>query len=372
MATMEGWSIPRDLIISEILLRLPVTSLVRFRSVCKAWYFETSKRRFIELHRERAQPNICRLNFSCVDDDDTSPIKIERLTGDRYLPYCRYRLPWLQDHGIGPLRNTETPQKFPWSVPKRYLITSSRHLIVLEYKYGYIVSNPAMQQLLYLPPAGTGWNCIGFGFVSSVGKYKVVSVNIDDVGICNVFTVGMDKSWRKGKPPPFPICPSVHMPCLNGNLHMMSSDFIHFEDSMHEIWRVLVFNLEEEEWSVIELPDDVQNTYDISLQLSEIRGLLYFMCCSKKRVIDVWVMRDYGTKVWYKEFVIDGRSLGAVKGRLPYGFPIEVMNDGRMFVEMDDGRWFYYDPRDGSFELAGFEGPLNTIYAENLVPVLGF
>nr|TKW41390.1 hypothetical protein SEVIR_1G311800v2 [Setaria viridis] len=292
---MEGASIPEDLIIEKILPWLPAKSLVRFRSVCKAWNYEIPTRHFIELHRERSRPKID-------------------------------LMPWMQGYRF---------------------VASSRHLIVLGYRNGYLLSNPATKDILHLPPAS--W----YKALSSLGKYKLLSVSFGtgDTCTCDVFTVGIDDSWRTCKSPPFPVSTSHSMPYLNGNLHMLSLGSIDFSGFKDEIWRVL-------------LPKE--------FELREIRGFLCFVCCIPGRTVDVWMMRDYANGVWSKYLVIDGTHLGIKKGL--YGFPLEVMSDGRIFIEMDDGRWFYFDPKDGSFQLVGHpgRGARNAVYAENLVPILGF
>ncbi|XP_062220191.1 F-box protein At3g07870-like [Phragmites australis] len=348
MATVEGWNIPEDLITSEILTWLPVKSLRRFQSVCKAWHSEISNRHFIELHRERSQPNICKLVGSCTGD-----IKIERLTEEGDLQQY-YMLPWVDDRG---------------------LVTSSRHLIVLSYEYGYLLSNPAMRDIFYIPH--DPWDeadihLTGFGFVSSLGKYKVVSIILGSEDICEVFTVGIDNSWRKGKSPRFRISASFHMPYLNGNLHMLSSECTFFEESKDGDGRALLFNLEEEAWSVMALPD-VQKMDSMAFELREMRGSLCFICRNPEKRIDLWMLRDYASNVWSKDFVIDVTHLQVINSNwLLFGFPLEVMTDGRIFLEMEDDHWLYYDPQNGSFQLVGHKGVSNTVYSENLVPILGF
>ncbi|CAN6233608.1 unnamed protein product [Urochloa humidicola] len=267
----------------------------------------------------------------------------------------------------------------PWLQDYR-LVASSRHLIVLSHMTGYLLSNPATEELLHLPPAS--WykarhpyrHCTGFGFVPSLGKYKLLSITFgpQDTQICEVFTVGVDDSWRRGKSPPFRVTKTKYhssMPCLNGNLHMLSLGSIDFAGSMDENWRVLLFDLDEETWSAKALPV-VEKIGGTTLELREMRGFLCFVCCIPGRTIDVWMMRDYASSVWSKDFVIDGTHLEIRKGLC--GFPLEVMSDGRIFIETTGGGWLYYDPKDGSFQLSGHQGFPNVVYAENLVPILGF
>jgi hypothetical protein len=93
--------IPEDLFYSEILMRLPVKSFLRFRCVCKGWCFAISNRMLIESDRQHSQSKL-------------------------HL----FRLPPLRHFGI---------------------TISSHDLIVLIYNDGHKLSNPAMQDIVYLP-----------------------------------------------------------------------------------------------------------------------------------------------------------------------------------------------------------------------------
>ena len=114
------------------------------------------------------------------------------------------------------------------------------------------------------------------------------------------------------------------------------------------------------------------------VQLRETQALLSFSCRVPDKKIEIWMLRDYASKVWSKDFVIDvtllGGSTNSVVSML-FGFPLKVMTDGRILLQMNRrncDRWFYFDPRDGSTQLADQKGWSTAIYAENLVPILGF
>jgi len=93
------------------------------------------------------------------------------------------------------------------------------------------------------------------------------------------------------------------------------------------------------------------------------------------------MLRDYEKKVWSKDFVIDMTLTRAMRNGVNfhiiayYGlFPLDFMADGRILLEMDNAmyeRWFY-DPKDGSVQLAHRHGRHTILYAESLVPVSGF
>jgi hypothetical protein len=132
MATMEGWNIPYDLIFNEILIRLPLKSLLRFRCVCKAWQCAISNRHLIESHRHhsRSKVHIMRGVYNIRDGGVSIIINIGCLNEEGQLQYY-FRLPALKHFAH---------------------INSSRDLIVLIYVDGYILSNPVINARLSLSP----------------------------------------------------------------------------------------------------------------------------------------------------------------------------------------------------------------------------
>ncbi|CAM0948847.1 unnamed protein product [Alopecurus aequalis] len=361
---MKDQSIPEELIINEILPRLPVKSLLRFRSVCKAWHSTISSRYFIESHRRYKQSKVHVVHCS-NNIQDTCSINIDRLSEGRNLQHY-YRVPRLRVNDI---------------------INSSHDLVVLGHKDGYLLSNPAMQESLNLPHPPSWVDAIfpvvGFGFVLSLGKYKMVNITsgIGTQDTCEVLSVGMDISWRIGKTPPSSIYPFGHTPYLHGNLHMLT-----WRNDEDQNSKILLFNLEKELWAMLKLPEHPIipqcSIYQDYTGLREIQSLLCFTCCIPNKSIDVWMLRDYENKVWSKDFVID-MTLPRVmpdgfKFRITelYGwFPLNVMADGTILLHIEsamDDRWVYYDPQDGSIQLADHKGRHTTLYAESLVPISGF
>ncbi|KQK01495.1 F-box/LRR-repeat protein At2g43260 isoform X2 [Brachypodium distachyon] len=357
---MKCRSIPDDLIINEILILLPVKSLLRCRCVCKAWHSAISSRHLIELHRQQSQSKVHLLHGSYDIPHGVNSINIERLTEEDKLEDY-YRLPLLENF---------------------VMINSCRDLICLAYDDGYLLSNPATRELVYVPHAS--WDLddthfTGFGFVSSLGKYKVISITLGTPDTCEVFTVGLDCSWWKAESPPCPaFTVSGRTSYVNGNLHMLS------QDSFDENGKLLLFNLEKEAWSVKPLPD-WPSEFDWPIELREMQGLLCFICCIPDNRIDIWILRDYANNVWSKGFVIDVTQVVGMPDEMDFGlgphyfgwFPLEVMTDGRILLQkdaIDDDRWFYYDPWDGSIQLADQTGMFHRTlrYGENLVPILGF
>uniref|UniRef100_A0ACD5YEP1 Uncharacterized protein n=1 Tax=Avena sativa TaxID=4498 RepID=A0ACD5YEP1_AVESA len=326
MDRMKDQHILEELLVNEILPRLPVKSLLRFKSVCKAWHSTISNRDFIESHRHHSLSEVHVLHFlEDIPPHGIGSINVERLTQEGQLQHY-YRLPQLQNND---------------------LINSCHGLVVIHYKdYGYLLSNPAIQESVYLPHPPS-WSddlleVVGVGFVSSLGKYKVVHITCDSQteDTCEVFTVGMDNSWRIGKTPPSSIYKFGHTPYVNGNLHKLT------ESDKDVNTKILVFSLEKETWIVMTLPDHPRipqaGIYCWHIELTEIKGLLCFICCIQNKSIDIWMLRDYGNKFWSKDFVIDMTLPRAMPDGLSfqisdnYGyFPLNVTSDGRILLQMN-------------------------------------
>uniref|UniRef100_A0A0D9VKJ6 F-box domain-containing protein n=2 Tax=Leersia perrieri TaxID=77586 RepID=A0A0D9VKJ6_9ORYZ len=351
---MVAPNIPEDVVMHKILVLLPVKVLMRFRCVCKSWCATISSRHFAEIDKCHSQSSLY-----CIFDDHNIPpgsssINIQHLNGESYCS-----LKWLEDC---------------------FVINSSPDLIVLGHKGGYKLLNPALQQCVNIPPSSWQNETIhlsGFGFLANLGKYKMLSMLVGGANedSCEVFTVGNDNLWRVATPPPFPVSVSDHMPFIKEKLHMLALD-LKGEDS-----KLLAFDLLEENWLTMDLPLKPHGHLNEVYEIRDLQGFVCFICCTPSNTIDVWMLMDHADSVWSKYLAIDAESFARIlKGQFIiddmmhaglYGFPIEPTKKGKIFLELDDGRWFCYDPRDQSIQVADHKGIL-TSYAENLVPVFGF
>uniref|UniRef100_A0A0D9VKJ8 F-box domain-containing protein n=1 Tax=Leersia perrieri TaxID=77586 RepID=A0A0D9VKJ8_9ORYZ len=313
---MVAPNIPEDVVMHKILVLLPVKVLMRFRCVCKSWCATISSRHFAEIDKCHSQSSL----------------------------YCIF-----DDHNIPP-----------------------------GHKGGYKLLNPALQQCVNIPPSSWQNETIhlsGFGFLANLGKYKMLSMLVGGANedSCEVFTVGNDNLWRVATPPPFPVSVSDHMPFIKEKLHMLALD-LKGEDS-----KLLAFDLLEENWLTMDLPLKPHGHLNEVYEIRDLQGFVCFICCTPSNTIDVWMLMDHADSVWSKYLAIDAESFARIlKGQFIiddmmhaglYGFPIEPTKKGKIFLELDDGRWFCYDPRDQSIQVADHKGIL-TSYAENLVPAM--
>ncbi|XP_043694491.1 F-box protein At5g65850-like [Telopea speciosissima] len=275
-------------IISEILSRLPIESLMRFKSVCKSWFSLIKDQSFVELQFERSKKNQPHSSLILFNN---------------YGPSDKKKL-FLVDPEVTDKDKEDKDEKHIWK---------ARDIMLLEYEwkyerdpkekklnfkifgscngllcmvsrlgygccisiYGIFICNPITKDCLMLPvPTGFLINCyvIGFG-VDSTGKYKVLRIfftkKCDDYAVmnCEIITLG-ESSWRKVEEEfPYtytPQCEQDEMVFMNGALYTIimptSSQLQPF---------ILVFDLHDEKFytiqiqapSIVELP----RYYNLSL-----------------------------------------------------------------------------------------------------------
>lgn len=213
--TMEGDlpSLPEDLLIDEILARLPVKSLLRFKCVCKNWYNLIESPSFIRNHFRNPKNHTCLLvchhtrpiipdsesnfdtDFYSVSDSDShdysepeNPLALA-IFCDETLEVC----PPLHEDII------DFIQRIP-DLHQIHIIGPIDGLFLLHTGFNgkndrLAVWNPATEEFRLLPGPNfrfpmsyTRWNVFGFGFDPLREVYKVVWIPI--------FWPNIIHSWR--------------------------------------------------------------------------------------------------------------------------------------------------------------------------------
>lgn len=313
---MSNMDIP-ILVIMEILLRLPIKSLVRVRYVCKTWYNIISDPYFTRMHLARAP---------------TASLVIQTLLS--YNPGC-YSKFYMLEHAewdtrghslFAPLK--KLPQKFYLLGQNMILLTSCNGLLCLSAvrhkKEVTCVCNIATGEYMTLPGAKTKddrfWQTIrGFGYSPKTNQYKLIAELALDKGFrrpdfnpaprVEVYTLGAD-SWRIIGDAPYSFVGPYFGTFLNGALHCLIQP-IDITDSTSTF--ICRFDIEKEEFQPFPGPpiQDLGPNWEIEhIHLGASGGFLYL--CENyptSSSVDIWVMKDYGNKQsWMKEFVISNTS----------------------------------------------------------------
>lgn len=273
-------------IIREILRRLPVKALLRFRSVSRSWRSLIDSKQFIQHHLHhslRSNSNITLLvdssRFCYVDLDSFKQLQV----GD-------------------------TPIE-PYSV-----IGSCHGLVLLVPKSGDIVLwNPAIRKLRKLAPQPPipdrffrfeyAQTIFALGYDSNHDDYKVVRVSqaaTDGDGDsfsteASIYSLTAN-SWKKAKDFPYllPIHTSRWGVYLNGALHTVA------KPRGKPKVMIMAFDLGKEEHYELPLPE-TRGLNRGSASVEVMGGCLAAVVPGKKKSTEIWLMKEYGVKQsWMK------------------------------------------------------------------------
>ncbi|KAK3144971.1 hypothetical protein QOZ80_4AG0320550 [Eleusine coracana subsp. coracana] len=393
-------TIPDDLLISEIFLRLPVDSLVRVKCVCRSWRAAVEDpafvRRHLDLSRARTPPSLLVIpSADDPDDHDASEsstagvISIHRLVLDR-------------------ARNDDTDvalvlERKASTTNGIFHPTHCDGLVALATPTGQVfVCNPATREFVAVPP-GTGSKIDATAAVAIIGhdtwrdKYVVARYfyrrydQFEDViaGLRwldydighEIFTLGSGEcSWTPTPDPPLAVGPASPV-CTREAVYWCTEE-------RYGPNALLRFGLRDRAFHVVSCPEGTSFRYG-GYNLTELDGnkLCYVDANYKTNHFDFWVADDDGSRL--QEWALRCRVDFDLFGRPGVGedalFPVAVARD-EMILAADYKELYRYDAPAGKSvnqfvdleeELPG-ERPDGTPcllryhvvpYVESLVPV---
>jgi F-box interacting protein len=256
-----------SLISFDILSRIPVKSLCRFRCVSKELYALIADPWFLAAHKSRTEPLLIvgsrQDNSLRLIDMDGSVVKVIGDVGSVCELICTSRdnLACVMTH-TGDVKVID--------------LANGEVLVTLQWKDGL-------------------W---GFGHTIPSNVYKVVYINGDTY---EILTVGDSAGWRKMQLPPTSNISYCTIPVVvNGVLHLMLT-------SQFDGNSVLSFNLANEEWNKgIKCPPSV----DLQKCDPELRELNNSLCMVQPvfqgydRWTDIWLLTNPDKSTWVKIYAI--------------------------------------------------------------------
>ncbi|KAK7848032.1 F-box/kelch-repeat protein At3g06240 [Quercus suber] len=285
----EGMSnLPRELIV-DILSRLPVKSLCRFKCVSKPWRTLISHPDFVKTHLHRAQFKRLILasadSLYSVDHETSYENDVVAVALDNF-----------------PLDQNDD-QFYPIAI-----ISSCNGLLCLNLQPDtFFVFNPATHESARIPDAPTPYEfdhnilAYGFGYAPSIDDYKLVkAVNAPLVAVFSLKTVAwkLVEGFHYEKPTtevwegPLPY--GTH---LNGALHWVFKLRGGYECV------IAAFDLETETFREMPVPANSVSGFSTGF----LKGCLCLMDLDfGLRRRDIWVMKEYGVeKSWTRILVVD-------------------------------------------------------------------
>ncbi|KAL6216402.1 hypothetical protein ACLB2K_009625 [Fragaria x ananassa] len=259
--------LPQEIIESKILTRLPVKSLIRFTSVSKRW-------RSVILYN----PKFAKSQFELASKQKsiTHRILVSNSKGSPELKCLDMESPWFGQSSSSSCRKVCIP--FEQQPPREcYLLGSCNGLVfVASEDSRFYIWNPStkffkkLPHLVYSSDEGAVLDYYGAGYMSATDNYK-----------------GM---------------------LSNEALHWLHD----YGDSRIDL---VAFDLDKEEFSILQLPDlDTDGTSWYRCLLGVVGGCLcvssYMDEAIASESVDFWVMREYGVcDSWTKLFNLDFSNL---------------------------------------------------------------
>ncbi|KAK4396511.1 putative F-box protein [Sesamum angolense] len=281
-------SLPHDLII-EVLSRVPPKSLSRFRCVSKQWYLLlTHDHEFIVRHSKWSKKNPLLLTRRYILDENCETSKTKatvELTSVNLDGNVTDKFKIVIDGLI---------QTF----------ISCGPLSLICCNYSLYLCNPSFHELVRVPYRSRIFlQNVGIGYIPSSSEYKIVHLfeapRLGDRNmVCEVLTFTHTGkisfgSWRGCRDCPWSACTEKSPLCVHGNIYWARS-------SGRKERSILSFDLEKEDFSIINYPSCDFKTYSF-LEFTGIKESLFVVGCSAETsTMDVWLL-DKDEKSWVLE-----------------------------------------------------------------------
>ncbi|KAI4353040.1 hypothetical protein L6164_002018 [Bauhinia variegata] len=280
-------NIPEELIV-EILLRLPVKSLLRFRCVSKSWLSLISNPEFAKMHFQLASNHTHKLLYIAASHAKSIDLQA----------------PFYDDSAVANLN-------FPFNSPAHNvaIMGSCRGFLLLKEETNLLLWNPSngAQRQVPCTPIVSKTNVapflFGFGYDPSTDEYLVLLGSYDPnaTSLINHFELFSMKTntWRIN-------IMGTEFPYVNPNdepvAGLFLNDAIHWLASRRDEWVgvILAFDFTKRNLIEVPMPDNVHFAF---CDLRLLGGCLSLSITGIDSV-EIWVMKEYGVKPSWTKYII--------------------------------------------------------------------
>ncbi|KAL7109504.1 hypothetical protein ACP275_06G179300 [Erythranthe tilingii] len=343
-------------IIEQILLNLPVRSLLKFTSVSKSWRSLISSNRFIEAH----------LEFSRKDPNFTHYRTISTLPPPRNgVNHCS--LPSLFNGNGHATDAVDVDFPFDFSDKSVRVMGSCNGLVCIVTHEAHLLMNTIICAFKY-----------GFGFDESTRDYKVLLVCCvfrRDSSRCETMVKVYSLSTNSWKRIEFVVEDShgidVSGIFVSGKLHWCKI----IKPEPNSTFDIDSFDLGSEVWgNVAQPPSCVETGFYVSQSLGVVDGCLCVFYNHPGIGVDVWVMKEYGvSESWAKIVTVPDIHLPLMSNPSIHKPSLCVGPKGRILFVFGS-IVLIYNPSNNKFtcpDVKKFGGFLRShVYYESLVPLV--
>lgn len=325
-------------VIIEILLRLPVKSLCRFKCVCKLWQFLISHPKFARRH----------VNLTNIDKEIEHRRRKLILNSRSLSSLCYVEYEAMTSNHVTALELDL--QMIKSGLDEVKLIGSFNGLLCISVEPERIfLINPAIKEVKKIPNFHDGLRrhrlapisrpCIyGFGYDHSLDDYKVVK--IVDESVVYVYSLKTD-TWRRAQNFPYKSFNSDPGIPLNGAVHWVFGRGKHSIEPLPWPGVIVAFYFTEGKLREVPLPSEA--AADSFTTVGVLGGCLCWLTrgtgTTATKRYDFWVMSEYGAKESWTKVAINIPFLCL----RPLSF---LKNDEALFDI--DGKLVLYNPREGT------------------------
>ncbi|KAK6156411.1 hypothetical protein DH2020_010659 [Rehmannia glutinosa] len=267
-------------IIEEILSRLPVKSLLKFRCVSKSWRSLIGSKRFIKTHLQNSTNNASfthhRIVFLDSYPQTLRHASLRSLLNEPVIDTLAFDYPM-----------------YTLDDPIRLVGCCDGLISILMGQRQFFLWNPSTRTYKALPDVDEGFKhpyvtqC-GFGFDESNSDYKAVGkiYSLKTNSWKTLMGLDVDSFVEEGGK------------LVSGKLHWERKS-----DLNNRIWDIVSFDLKSEVYGIVDQPNYREGKYHPSLGV--LGGCICVLCDYKKICVDVWVMKEYGVREsWVKVLVV--------------------------------------------------------------------
>jgi len=357
--------IPFDLA-AEIISRLPVKCVLRFRCVCNSWNsLISTDPKFTKKHLHESTNRHHLITTTCIPS-----IKFIVISYPLHsLNFNSIFTDNATEHDYSPINRNYYDR----------LVASCDGLICFVINPNLaLLWNPSMRKLKQLPALDTpkegdadGNTIYGFGYDPFIDNYKVVSVFRYNVNACktevSVYTLGTDY-WRRISDFPSLMIPySQHGIFVNGTVNWLADYDL---DDNNSSGTIVSLDLRKEVYQEISHPDYGDVSFKLSLGV--MRDCLCVFSHSDS-FDDVWLMKEYGNEESWIKLIrlpcISNRSLVFGNVKILYVFE----DDRHVLLLLEEKfklKWVVYDSKNGIIKSAksqDFSWVESKVYVESLL-----
>ncbi|XP_075487094.1 F-box/kelch-repeat protein At3g23880-like [Primulina tabacum] len=350
--------LPEEIIV-EILARLPVKSLLKFRCVSKSWLTLICTHQFIKSHLNSSRVGGNLSNYGimltiCVPAFDLKHCPLSSLMQEPSTDACSIDYP------------KKYKQRAVWFVGSCNCL-----IFVALHEKELFFWNPSTRKSKKLPTnvdiKRGFYNIYGFGYNACDDDYKVVGIFCvfgNEGAYESMVKIYSSKtnSWKR-------------MGDFKGGVPLddsgkFASRKLHWSISsklgLDFRWDIVSLDMENEEYGTVDQPNYGEREFDSTLGV--LGECICVLCNCQCINADLWVLKEYGVKQsWTKVATVPYMD---IPGKLLYSKPLFMLQSGELLLVF--GMHFVvYNPRDNSVritEISNLEKFLvANIYFESLV-----